>query len=158
MGIILIVIVFIIYYILSILKYDKNGHYKKTKKDSINDIQLNDYLHLPNEVKVFVIKYKVDLTKINIRALLKLFGIVISLILTLSLSLSILIIKNNLLLQILGTLFITMILYIIFLIFLGKYFKSHGLIKENKDKKEKTKNEKINKKGQNKNENKRNRR
>ncbi len=161
MGIVLIVIVYIVYYIVSIKKYDKNGHYKKSKKDSINDVQLNDYLHLPSEVKVFILKYKVDLTKINIRGLLKLFGLVISLILTISLSLSILIIKENILLQSLGALVITMILYIIFLMCLGKYFRTHGLVKEKEEKKDKKenkeKNKKDNKKGHKKNENKRNR-
>ena len=97
MGIILFVILFALYYLMSIRKYDKTGHYKSKNRSSVEKIKKDDFDHLPNEVKVFVVKYNVDLDKVNLHGLLKLFGIVLCATITLSFIISKMFIKDLLL-------------------------------------------------------------
>ncbi len=128
MGIILFIILFVLYYFMSIRRYDKTGHFKSKNRSSVEKIKKDDFDHLPNEVKVFVIKYNVDLDKINLHGLLKLFGIALSAIITLSFIISRTII-DDLLYEALITLVLTFVIYFIFLIALGNYFKKKGLVK-----------------------------
>ena len=69
-----IIMVYLIYFIFTISRYDKNGHYKNNKelteklnkakgkgKDKIvKELKDLDYQKLPSEVKFFVNSYKID--------------------------------------------------------------------------------------------------
>ncbi|MBR1385431.1 MAG: hypothetical protein IJ568_01230 [Bacilli bacterium] len=122
--IITIFIVYLIYFFVSVQRFDKNGHFKNKKKEKISD-----YEALPSEVKYFIKKYNVDLEKINLRALLKIIGIILGLDIGILSILSILLIKNNVVLEILVASILIIPLYLISLKFLGNYFKKKGLIK-----------------------------
>ena len=122
--IITIFIVYLIYFFVSVQRFDKNGHFKNKKKEKISD-----YEALPSEVKYFIKKYNVDLEKINLRALLKILGIILGLDIGILSILSILLIKNNVVLEILVASILIIPLYLISLKFLGNYFKKKGLIK-----------------------------
>ena len=134
MGIVLFIILYVLYYLTSIKRYDKTGHYKSKNRSSVEKIKKDDFDHLPNEVKVFVVKYNVDLDKVNLHGLLKLFGIVLCAIISISFIISRMII-NDILLQALITFLLTIVVYIIFLIALGRFFKKKGLVKKNGNKK-----------------------
>ena len=140
-------LVYIVYFIFTISRYDKNGHYKdrkynyeeklrqsKKKKDQkkiVNEVRVKDLEKLPNEVKYFVYKYKIDLEKVNIRGLLKLSGITLALCIAISIIIIVLGFKvRNYLLQIILCFVITMILYLISMKLLGNYFKKRGLVKD----------------------------
>lgn len=139
-------IVYLVYSIFTISRYDRNGHYKdrkynyeeklrkaKKKKDQnkiINEVRVKDFEKLPSEVKFFVYKYKIDLEKINIKGLLKMTGVILALNIAISIIVIVLIFKiKNYLLQILLCFVITMILYLISMKLLANYFKKRGLIK-----------------------------
>ena len=122
--IITIFIVYLIYFFVSVQRFDKNGHFKNKKKEKISD-----YEALPSEVKYFIKKYNVDLEKINLRALLKIIGIILGLDIGILSIISILLIKNNVVLEILVASILIIPLYLISLKFLGNYFKKKGLIK-----------------------------
>ena len=134
MGIIIFVILYALYYFTSIRRYDKTGHFKSKNRTSVEKIKKDDFDHLPNEVKIFVIKYNVDLDKINLRGLLKLFGVVLCATISLTFIISRTIV-NVLLYQALITFVATIVIYIIFIIALGNYFKKKGLVKKNGNKK-----------------------
>ena len=134
MGIILFIVLFILYYLTSIRRYDKTGHFKSKNRTSIEKIKKDDFDHLPNEVKVFVIKYNVDLDKINLHGLLKLFGIVLCATISLTFIVSRTIV-NNILYDAIITFVLTIIVYIIFFVALGNFFKKKGLVKKNGNKK-----------------------
>ncbi len=122
--IITIFIVYLIYFFVSVQRFDKNGHFKNKKKEKISD-----YDALPSEVKYFIKKYNVDLEKINLRALLKIIGVILGLDIGILSIISILLIKNNVILEILFASILIIPIYLISLKFLGNYFKKKGLIK-----------------------------
>ena len=128
MGILLFIVLYVLYYFMSIRKYDKTGHYKSKNRTSVEKIKKDDFTHLPNEVKVFVVKYNVDLDKINLHGLLKLFGIVLSATISFSFIVSRTIV-NDILYEGIITLLLTFAIYFIFLVALGNYFKKKGLVK-----------------------------
>lgn len=137
-------IVYIIYFIFTVSKYDKTGHYKKIKyerdKDKlskkekekfINKVKIEDYNHLPNEVKFFVTKYKIDLDKVNIRALLRMNGIILAIIISLAVLFVVIVFnEKDVSIGILVGIVITIVLYLIVLKLLGIYFKKKGLVKD----------------------------
>ncbi|MBR6113000.1 MAG: hypothetical protein IKP79_00615 [Bacilli bacterium] len=120
-----VLIVYIIYYFVSVTRYDKNGHLKKNKNNS----KVSDYEGLPNEVKYFIKKYKVDLDKINLRALLKLTGLILGIDIAIVSIVLILIFKDNLILILVIATILLIPLYLISLKILGNYFKKKGLVK-----------------------------
>ena len=75
--IITVIITYLIYYLFIIRKYDSKGKriikekHKKKKK-------VIDEARYPSEVELFIYKYKVDISKVNFRAMLKLIGLVCS--------------------------------------------------------------------------------
>ena len=143
-----ILLVYFIYFLFTVSRYDKNGHYKdkkekyeekfrraknkkKEQKKLINELKVKDYEKLPNEVKYFVNKYKVDLEKVNIRGLLKMTGLILALCIALSIIVIVLIIKvKNIILETVLCFVITMILYLISMKILANNFKKRGLIKK----------------------------
>ncbi len=134
MGIILFIVLYALYYLTSIRRYDRTGHFKSKNRTSVEKIKKDDFDHLPSEVKVFVIKYNVDLDKVNLHGLLKLFGIVLCATISFTFIVSRTIV-NVLLYQALITFAATIVIYIIFLIALGNFFKKKGLVKKNGNKK-----------------------
>ena len=118
---IIVLIVYILYYIISISRFDKIGH---TKKKGVSD-----YEALPSEVKYFVWKYKVDEEKINYRGVLKLVALILGLDIALVLIPVILLIKNEIL-QIVAAVVLLFPVYLLSLKIAGKYFKKKGLVKD----------------------------
>ena len=140
MGTILaIMIVYTVYFIFTISRYDKNGHYKdrkykydkkKSKKTIEKELKQKDFDKLPNEVKFFVRSYKVDLDKINIRGLLKMIGVILGLDIGITaITMTMIFNEENLALEVLVGFVIVMIVYLISLKILGNYFKKKGLCK-----------------------------
>jgi membrane-associated HD superfamily phosphohydrolase len=118
------------YYLFTVNKYDKTGHARiKKKKLNKNDIDINDYNKLPNEVKIFVDKYKIDTSKINIRGLLKSIGFIIALSITFGLLIANRITKVPII-QIGIILLITFTLYLISLVIICNYLKKKGYVKD----------------------------
>lgn len=135
-----IVFIYIIYYIFSVNRYDKNGHYKdkrfkgkkKLSKSEQEELKKLDYDRLPGEVRVFVDLYKVDLDKVNIRGLLKLTGLILGMEIGAITILMVIIFKNNILISVIVGFILMMILYLISLKLLANNFKKRGLIKNGK--------------------------
>lgn len=124
-----ILIVYIIYYFVSVTRYDKSGHLKNKKNN-----KATDYEGLPSEVKYFVTKYNIDLDKVNLRGVLKLIGLVLGIDIAI-LSLAVLLIfRNSVVLQIIVAIILIIPLYLISLKFVGKYFKKKGLVKDEQNK------------------------
>ena len=121
--IITVLIVYIVYYFVSVARYDKDGHLKNKSKG------VTDYDGLPSEVKYFVKKYDVDLKKINLRGLLKLTGFILGIDITIITLIVVLIFSSNIILQLLVASICIVPIYLISLKFLGKYFKKKGLVK-----------------------------
>ena len=121
--IITVLIVYIVYYFVSVARYDKDGHLKNKSKG------VTDYDGLPSEVKYFVKKYNVDLKKINLRGLLKLTGFILGIDITIVTLIVVLIFSSNIILQLLVASICIVPIYLISLKFLGKYFKKKGLVK-----------------------------
>ncbi len=122
--IITILIVYFMYYFVSIRRFDKYGHYKDGKKK-----QVTDYEALPSEVKYFIIKYKIDTNKINLRALLKLIGFILGLDIAFLSIIGVLIFKNKIVLLLVVSAVLIIPLFLISLKFVGNYFKKKGFVK-----------------------------
>lgn len=119
-----ILIVYLIYYFVSVNRYDKKGHLKNKESKKIKD-----YDGLPAEVKYFIKKYKIDLDKVNLRGVLKLTGLVLGIDIAILSLVVLLIFKDSIVLQVLVAALLIIPLYLISLIFVGKYFKKKGLVK-----------------------------
>ena len=118
-----ILIVYLVYFFVSVARYDKNGHLKNKTKG------VSDYDGLPTEVKYFIKKYNIDLDKVNLRGLLKLTGLILGLDIALISIPVVLIFKTNVILQIVVSSLLIIPVYLISLKFLGDYFKKKGLVK-----------------------------
>ena len=116
-------IVYIIYYVVSVSRYDKNGSLKNKQKG------MTDYDGLPSEVKYFIKKYNIDVDKVNLRGLLKLTGLVLGFNIAIVSIIVVLIFKNNIILELLIGAIVIVPLYLISLKVLGNYFKKKGLVK-----------------------------
>lgn len=123
-NIVYVLIVYLMYFIISVKRFDKEGHYKKKKKKNIED-----YEALPSEVKFFITMYKVDLKKVNLRAVLKLIGLLLAIEIVVVMFIVNLLIKKSIALQILASTFLLFPVYIISLKIVGNYFKKKGLVK-----------------------------
>ena len=132
-----IIFIYIIYYIFSVNRYDKNGHFKekrykgkkKLSKKEEQELKKLDYDRLPGEVRVFVDLYKIDLDKVNIRGLLKLTGLILGIeIGIISITMYILF-RNEILISVIVGFILLMIIYLISLKLLANNFKKRGLIK-----------------------------
>ena len=135
-----ILLVYTVYFIFTVTRYDKNGHYKdknykydksKSKTKITNELKVKDYQKLPSEVKFFVRKYRVDLDKINIRGLLNMIGVILGIDIAISIITVIFIFRDKSEVFVIVVGFIsTMVLYLISIKFLGKYFEKKGLCKD----------------------------
>ncbi len=136
-----ILLVYIIYYIFSVTRYDKSGHYKdksrrkgkglkKLSKEEIKALKKKDYDKLPNEVKFFVSKYKIDLDKVNIRGLLKMVGLALGIDIAIATIIVVTIFKNDITIEIIVGFIIMLVLYLISLKIMGVYFEKKGLVKD----------------------------
>ena len=121
--IITILIVYLVYFFVSVARYDKNGHLKNKTKG------VTDYDGLPSEVKYFIKKYNIDTDKINYRGLLKLTGLILGIDIAILSIAVVLIFRTNVILQIVVASILIIPIYLISLKFLGKYFKKKGLVK-----------------------------
>ncbi len=143
-----ILLIYSIYYIFSVNKYDKHGHFreknkkkddnkknKKLSKEEIKRMKQLDYDKLPSEAKIFVNMNKIDLDKINIRGLLKMIGLLLGLcigfgiIIAVGLS-SVLFHGENIIFEILVGFVLAMIFYIIGTKVLSNKLKKEGVTKD----------------------------
>ena len=118
-----ILIVYLVYFFVSVARYDKNGHLKNKSKG------VSDYDGLPTEVKYFIKKYNINLDKINLRGLLKLTGLILGLDIAIISIPVVLIFRDNVVLQIVVSSLLIVPAYLISLKILGNYFKKKGLVK-----------------------------
>ena len=121
-----VLLVYLIYYFVSVARYDKCGHLKKNKK---ND-KATDYEGLPSEVKYFIKKYNVDLDKVNLRGVLKLIGFILGIDIAILTIILALLFRNNIFLQVVVGIIFIIPLYLISIKFAGNYFKKKGLVKD----------------------------
>ena len=121
--IITVLIIYLVYYFVSVTRYDKDGHLKKKTKG------MTDYDGLPSEVKFFIKKYNIDLDKINLRGLLKLTGLILGLDIAIISIPVVLIFRTNIILQLIVSIILLFPVYLISLKLLGNYFKKKGLVK-----------------------------
>ena len=126
--IITVVLVYLFYYIWIIRKYDKNGKLKvrtKTKKGEVIELQEPK---IPPEIQILIVKYRLDMSKINYRGLLKVVGFVCALdiaFITTVLSF----IKSDNLYIVLGIgAILTIPTILISFALLGRLFKKKGLV------------------------------
>lgn len=112
-----IMLIYILYYIWIVINFNKKGEpRRKTKKDAKK---------MPSEVEYFVVKYKVDLSKINYRYFLQLVGLMISVDLAIVITI-ISLIKIVWLQLLIGVILVIFVCLMSFHI-LGKYFNKKGL-------------------------------
>lgn len=129
---IMVLLVYMAYYFVSVNRYDKSGNLKG-KKDK-ND-KVANYQGLPAEVKYFIKRYNVDLDKVNLRGVLKLTGLVLGIDIAILTLLLILIFKDKVVIELLIASVLIIPLYLISLKFVGRYFEKKGLVKNDRNKK-----------------------
>ena len=122
--VITVLIVYFLYYFVSIKRFDKAGHYKNAKEKKISD-----YEALPSEVKYFITKYKIDTNKINYKPLLKLLGLILGIDIAVLTIICVLIFQKNTVLILIVAAILIIPLYLLSISFVGKYFKKKGLVK-----------------------------
>ena len=120
-------VMYIVYFIVSVTKFDKNGHVKKSR--SAEEQKKDDFLSLPAEVKYFIRKYNVNLDKVNLRGVLKIVGLVLGVDIAIVTVVSVLLFKK-LTYQMILAIVLIIPMYLISLKFLAKAFKKRGLIKD----------------------------
>lgn len=126
---IMVLIVYIIYYFVSVNRYDKNGNLKGKNNKASN------YEGLPSEVKYFIKRYNIDLDKVNLRGVLKLTGLVLGIDIAILTLLVLLIFKDKIVIELLISSLLIVPLYLVSLKFVGKYFEKKGLVKNDRNKK-----------------------
>lgn len=135
--IITVIIVYLFYYVWIIRKYDKFGKLKvKKKKGNIFGKNNNNTEYqepkIPSEIQILIVKYRLDMSKINYRGLLKLVGFVCALDIAFVTTIVSLIKTDNpyILLGVGALLVLPTILISYYL--LGKLFKKKGLVLNDK--------------------------
>ncbi len=123
-------IVYIMYFFVSVNKYDKNGHIKKSSLSvkTPNNMKKEDFARLPSETKYFIKKYNIDLDKVNLRGLLKMNGYVLGLDIGLVFLIVSGISSNIYIITVISVILIIPV-YLLSLKILAKNFKKRGLIK-----------------------------
>lgn len=132
--IITVIVVYLFYYVWIIRKYDKFGRLKvkkgKKKLFGKNKGQVNDYQEpkIPSEIQILIVKYRLDMSKINYRGLLKVVGLVCAIdIAFITTIVSFVKSDNSYVLLGIGALLVLPTILISFML-LGKYFKKKGLV------------------------------
>lgn len=158
-------IVYLLYYIFMINKYDDNGKLKKKKehgflnkiitkgknflfgaKDEKDEILLRgrknkkikeekEEIKFPTEVEILMVKYHIDLSKVKYKKVLKMVGLMCSIDIGLILGIVSYIPTDNIYLQILVGGVIMIPVILISYSILGNYFKKRGLVVNNPKKK-----------------------
>ena len=125
-----IVIIYLLYYIWIVINFDKRGEQRKPKKEkkSTGNNKSNKKKKIPAEMEFFVVKYKVDLDKVNYRYFLQLMALVISF--DLGIVITIVSYLDGLWLQLLVGLVLVLIFVLVSYKLLGNYFKKKGLTKD----------------------------
>lgn len=131
-------VVYLFYYVWLIRKYDKNGKLKvkkvkgkKTGKRKNTDIEYQEP-KIPSEIQILIIKYRLDMSKINYRGLLKLVGFVCAIdIAFVTTVVSFVKTDNPYILLGVGALLVIPTILISFAL-LGKLFKKKGLVLNDK--------------------------
>lgn len=125
------IVVYLFYYIFIIRKYDEQGNRiikeSKKKKNTRKKKEI-DQARYPSEVELFIYRYKIDLKKVNFRAMLKVLGLVCSIDMSLVVTILCYIKLDMVWLLVIGAVLIIPIILISFSL-LGKYFKKKGLTK-----------------------------
>lgn len=129
---VMVLIVYMVYYFVSVNRYDKSGNLKgnQNKKDKVTN-----YQGLPSEVKYFIKRYNIDLDKVNLRGVLKLTGLVLGIDIAILTLLVILIFKDKVVIELLVASLLIIPLYLVSLKFVGRYFEKKGLVKNDRNKK-----------------------
>jgi len=122
-----VIIAYLVYYIFIIRKYDAQG--KKIVKEKKGKKKEIDVARYPAEVELFIYKYKIDIKKINFRAMLKLLGLVCSIDIALIVTILSFIKTDNMVILLLIGFVIMIPIILISYSLLGRYFKKKGLTK-----------------------------
>ena len=125
-------VVYLCYYIFIVRKYDEKGNIiikqcKNTKSKTRKKKEI-DQAKYPSEVELFIYKYKIDIKKINFRAMLKLLALVCSIDIALVVTILSFIKLDLIWLLLIGAILVFPIILISFSL-LGRYFKKKGLTK-----------------------------
>ena len=126
--IITVVLVYLFYYIWIIRKYDKNGKLKvrtKTKKGEVIKLQEPK---IPPEIQILIVKYRLDMSKINYRGLLKVVGFVCALDIAFITTILYFIKSDNLYIVLGIGAILTIPTILISFALLGRLFKKKGLV------------------------------
>ena len=123
-----IVIIYLIYYVWIVINFDKTGNPRKSKGKRGRPKNENKKRKMPAEIEFFVIKYKIDLNKVNYRYFLQLMGLVIAF--DLGIIATIISYINELWLQLLVGFLLVIAIVLLSFKLLGNYFKKKGLTKD----------------------------
>lgn len=123
-SLVTIFIVYLIYFFFTVIKFDRSGKIKK-KGNKVDENVI--YMALPSEAKYFFKKYKLDIKRVNVRGFLKLIGLILGVDIAI-VSIVVLSIFKNVILQIIVATVMLIPIYLISLKILAKYFKKKGLI------------------------------
>ena len=135
--VITVAVVYLYYYLFVIRKYDEKGNRivkeKKVKgkeKEKLKPKKKKeiDEAKYPSEVELFIYRYKIDLKKVNFRAMLKVIALVCSIDIALVVTILSYIPLGMVWKLLIGAVIVFVVILISFSL-LGKYFKKKGLTK-----------------------------
>ena len=136
-----VLIVYLVYYLFMVKKYDYSLKDEKVtnKKDDIllrgrksKKIKDNSTSKIPAEIELLIIKYRLDMEKINYRGLLKLVGLVCSIDIAIIVTIVTWIDANIYLRLFIGFILSIPTILISYTI-LGKFFEKKGLIRDDNE-------------------------
>ena len=117
--------IYLLYYIWITINFDKTGKIRQSKKKKGSPKKAKK---MPAEIEFFVIKYKVDLNKINYRYFLQLMGLVIAI--DLGIVATIISYIDELWIQLMVGFVLVLVIVLLSFKILGSYFKKKGLTKD----------------------------
>jgi len=135
--IVTVVVVYLYYYLFVIRKYDEKGNRiikekkgKGTAKEKAKSKKKKevDVVKYPSEVELFIYGYKIDLKKVNFRAMTKAIALVCSIDIALVVTILSYIPLGMVWKLLIGAVIVFVVILISFSL-LGKYFKKKGLTK-----------------------------
>ena len=139
--VITVAVVYLYYYLFVIRKYDEKGNRiikekKKKGKGKNKEKEIErpkkkkeiDEAKYPSEVELFIYRYKIDLKKVNFRAMLKVIALVCSIDIALVVTILSYIPLGMVWKLLIGAVIVFVVILISFSL-LGKYFKKKGLTK-----------------------------
>ncbi len=126
-----IIVIYMLYYTWIVFNFDKTGKVKKRKKKQTKATK-EDKKKMPNEVKFFVERYKIDLDKVNYRYFLQLIGLTVAF--DLSIVIAVMDFISVLWIKCLVGFVLMIVIVLLSFRLLGNYFKKKGLVKNDKNK------------------------